>query len=139
MPLRLHTDEYDTGRVLPARFTYRRMDPYAIEVVFRPHSPRAKSWVFARDLLLDGLHRSTGEGDVIVWPRPGPSSSNCSTFIRLKTPQGTALLSASQTDLESYLEQTQQAVPSGAEHQHMSDALNNLERELAALTSGAVG
>jgi hypothetical protein len=138
LPLRIHTDEHDTGRVLPARFIYRTMDPYAIEVVFGPHRRGARSWVFARDLLLEGLHRSTGEGNVIVWPRTGPTSSSSSTFIRLKSPQGTALLSASQADLENYLEQTQQAVPSGAELQHMSDALNNLERELAALTSGTV-
>jgi len=135
MPLRLHTDEYDPGRLLPARFTYRTLDPYAIEIAFRPQSPDAKRWVFARDLLLNGLDRSTGEGNVIVRPRPGPTPDSRDTFIHLKSPQGTALLSAPRTDLESYLKQTQQAVPSGAEHQHVSDTLDNLERELAALTS----
>lgn len=36
MPLCLHADEHDPGRPLPARFTYRALAPYAIEVVFRP-------------------------------------------------------------------------------------------------------
>lgn len=139
MPLRLHADEHDPGRLLPARFTYRTLDPYAVEIVFRPQSPDAKRWVFARDLLLDGLNRSAGEGNVIVQPRPGLSADGRGTFIHLKSPQGTALLSAPQAELENYLEKTQQAVPSGAEHQHMSDTLDNLERELDALASGAIG
>ncbi|MEU6486858.1 SsgA family sporulation/cell division regulator [Streptomyces sp. NPDC046887] len=138
MFLRLHTDEDDPGRPLTARFTYRTMDPYAVEIVFHPRSPDAKRWVFARELLLTGLDRSAGDGNVTVRPRPSPGSGG-GTFIQLRSAQGTALLSAPRTDLEEYLERTQRTVPRGRETEHRSETLENLERELASLAPGAVG
>lgn len=127
-----HADEAQRGIPVPARFTYRARDPFAVTAVFYPQEPEETVWTFARDLLSTGMHGSAGEGDVIVWSRRPPLTDTAGpqTFIRLRSPEGTALLSLTTTHLADYLEQTQQLVPSGSEHHYLSSAINDFEREL---------
>src|SRR4029078_13035736 len=48
--------------------TYDNRDPYAVQASFRTGQGTAVDWVFARDLLADGLMASSGTGDVRVQP-----------------------------------------------------------------------
>ena len=50
--------------------TYDSRDPYAVQASFRTGQGTAVDWVFARDLLADGLMASSGTGDVRVQPMP---------------------------------------------------------------------
>ncbi len=58
--------------VVPVKvdLTYNSRDPYAVQASFRTGNGTAVDWVFARDLLHDGLIASAGTGDVRVQPMP---------------------------------------------------------------------
>ncbi|MEU7584403.1 SsgA family sporulation/cell division regulator [Streptomyces sp. NPDC041068] len=133
LPMAWHADETRPGSSpVPATFTYRSNDPFAITAVFYPQEPEETVWTFARDLLAEGIHHSTGEGDVIVWSSRSPTTHTTErhTFIRLRSPEGTALLSLKTSHLAAYLEQTQRLVPSGTEHQHLRSTISDFEEEL---------
>ena len=53
---------------VPAGLRYDTADPYAVHATFHTGAEETVEWVFARDLLAEGLHRPTGTGDVRVWP-----------------------------------------------------------------------
>ncbi|WP_157874528.1 SsgA family sporulation/cell division regulator [Streptomyces sp. AcH 505] len=141
MRMRVHRSETDLGHAVAARFTYRPYDPYAIEAVFHPGDPSEKVWHFARDLLVDGLEGSAGEGDVMVWHdrRPSCETRESSIFIRLVSDEGTALLSAPRAHLQEYVVVTLRAVATGTEHEFLDGELNDLDGELVQLTCGGLG
>ena len=104
--------------VVPVKveLTYNSRDPYAVQASFRTGHGTAVDWVFARDLLAEGLHRPTGTGDVRVWP--SRSHGQGVVCIALSSPEGEALLEAPARALESFLKRTDAAVPPGTEHRH---------------------
>ncbi|GAA3362487.1 hypothetical protein GCM10017744_053400 [Streptomyces antimycoticus] len=53
---------------IPVELSYDSSDPYAVEITFHLPGDAPVSWAFARELLLDGLSRPTGEGDVRIAP-----------------------------------------------------------------------
>src|SRR5688500_5703820 len=56
-----------TPAPVAAELHYEPEDPYAVAVLF--HTGQGKvEWIFARDLLADGLLTSSGEGDILVRP-----------------------------------------------------------------------
>ncbi|MER5600592.1 SsgA family sporulation/cell division regulator [Streptomyces sp. NPDC002265] len=116
----------DTSLPMTAELRYDSADPYAVRATFHPGPEEAVEWVFARGLLAEGLHRPTGIGDVRVWP--ARSSDRGTVSIVLSTPEGEALLEAPVRALESFLNQTNAAVPPGTEHQHF-----DLDAELARI------
>ena len=95
---------------------YDTRDPYAVVAAFRTGKAGWVEWVFARDLLAEGLHRPTGTGDVRVWP--SRSHGQGVVCIALSSPEGEALLEAPARALESFLKRTDAAVPPGTEHRH---------------------
>ncbi|MFI0777315.1 SsgA family sporulation/cell division regulator [Streptomyces sp. NPDC021212] len=131
----VHQEEGDQGEELPVGLTYRVADPYAVEAAFRPDGPgEPVVWTFARDLLIEGLNHSAGEGDVIVWSSAGRIwDIGHRTFIRLSSPEGTALLSVSRSQLKDYLDQTRCLCATGTEPLHLRGTLDALENELGEL------
>jgi hypothetical protein len=115
------------------RFIYRTSDPYAVEARFRAEESDETVWTFARELLRDGLERSAGQGDVSLWPDTAASGEK-RLFIRLTSPEGTALLSAADIDVRLFVEATGTLVEYGAEHTHLAPALNALETAIGELT-----
>src|ERR1700761_4379792 len=57
---------------LVASLHYSGNDPYAIRMAFYVGSEDPVEWIFARDLLADGLMTPEGDGDVQIWPS-GPA------------------------------------------------------------------
>src|SRR3954451_21839765 len=59
---------------VPALLSYEAADPFAVRITFGDtgSGPAAAgdgvTWLMGRDLLLVGLDRPAGEGDVRVWP-----------------------------------------------------------------------
>ena len=51
---------------VPAGLRYDTADPYAVHATFHTGAEETVEWVFARDLLAEGLHRPTGTGDVFL-------------------------------------------------------------------------
>ena len=96
----------------------------SVSLVRHTGAEETVEWVFARDLLAEGLHRPTGTGDVRVWP--SRSHGQGVVCIALSSPEGEALLEAPARALESFLKRTDAAVPPGTEHRHF-----DLDQELS--------
>ena len=67
--------------------TYDSRDPFAVQASFRTGQGTAVDWVFARDLLADGLMASSGTGDVRVQPtadRPHPRRARAELAVRAR-------------------------------------------------------
>ena len=74
-------------------------------------------WVFARDLIAQGLESPAGEGDVGVWP--SRSQGEPVVCLALSSPNGQALLECPRADIAGFLEQTLGTVPAGDESLHL--------------------
>ncbi|GLX53441.1 sporulation protein SsgA [Streptomyces hygroscopicus subsp. hygroscopicus] len=111
---------------VPARLAYRSDDPYAVHIVFHINSEFPVHWTFARDLLVEGVFRPCGHGDVRVWPTKTDGRSV--VLMALSSPDGDALLEAPTPQVSAWLERTLRAVPPGTEGGQLGidDALDQL-------------
>ncbi|MDT7549188.1 MAG: hypothetical protein QOE84_1582 [Actinomycetota bacterium] len=118
------------GPSLPviAALRYETADPWAVRVAFQTggEGDGIVEWMFARQLLTDGVAKTVGEGDVRVWP----SVIGREHFVNLAmaSPSGSALFEIDRDSLVEFLQQTYLAVPTGAE-----DAVIDIDAELAIL------
>jgi hypothetical protein len=103
----------ERGIPVPARLAYHTDDPYAVHITFHIDSGRPVHWTFARDLLVEGVFRPSGHGDVRVWPSKAEGRSV--VLIALSSPDGDALLEAPTPQVSAWLERTLRAVPPGTE------------------------
>jgi hypothetical protein len=101
--------------VVPVKvdLTYSSRDPYAVQASFRTGNGTAVDWVFARDLLHDGLIASAGTGDVRVQPMPGDASR---VQLELSSPSGHAVFTTCAQTLGDFLHRTFEAVPPDTEY-----------------------
>ncbi|MER8028545.1 SsgA family sporulation/cell division regulator [Streptomyces bauhiniae] len=111
---------------VPARLAYRSDDPYAVHITFHINSDFPVHWTFARELLVEGVFRPCGHGDVRVWPTKVNGRSV--VLMALSSPDGDALLEAPTPQVSAWLERTLRAVPPGAEAAQLGidDALDQL-------------
>ncbi|MGW7528541.1 SsgA family sporulation/cell division regulator [Streptomyces sp. NPDC054783] len=116
----------ERGIPVPARLSYRSDDPYAVHIAFHINSDRPVNWTFARDLLVEGVFRPCGQGDVQVWPSKVAGRSV--VLMALSSPDGDALLEAPVPQVSAWLERTLRAVPPGGEGGQLGidDALDQL-------------
>ncbi|MEU8466993.1 SsgA family sporulation/cell division regulator [Streptomyces sp. NPDC029006] len=98
---------------VPARLDYRSDDPYAVHVTFHIDSEEPVSWTFARELLVEGVFRPCGDGDVRVWP--ARADGHRVVLLALSSPDGDALLRAPVAQVSAWLERTLRVVPPGTE------------------------
>ncbi|MFE6283164.1 SsgA family sporulation/cell division regulator [Streptomyces sp. NPDC057877] len=98
---------------VPARLGYRTDDPYAVHITFHVNSACPVHWTFARDLLVEGVFRACGSGDVRVWPTK--SEGRGVVLMALSSPDGDALLEAPTAQVSAWLERTLRVVPPGTE------------------------
>ncbi|MCS0600035.1 SsgA family sporulation/cell division regulator [Streptomyces sp. LP11] len=102
---------------LPAEFRYTMADPYAVRLSLGTPLAPPVEWAFARSLLADGLRRTSGTGDVVVFPRsPGRPDAVRILLIR---PKGTAALDVATASVTTLLELADALVPPGTEHDHI--------------------
>ncbi|CAL9427384.1 SsgA family sporulation/cell division regulator [Streptomyces sp. enrichment culture] len=113
---------------VPARLTYRTSDPYAVHIVFHIGSENPVYWTFARELLVEGVFRPCGYGDVRIWPSKADGRSV--VLMALSSPDGDALLEAPSSQVSAWLERTLRVVVPGTEAQ-----LLGIDDGLAALLS----
>lgn len=119
----------DRGLLVPAILHYDAAEPYAVTATFRTADGDI-TWLFARDLLADGLEHLAGDGDVAVWPAHTQGVDRVS--IALTSPDGQALLEADRPALLGFLHATYQVVPSGQESEHL-----DVDAAIAALLADA--
>jgi hypothetical protein len=107
------------GPSLPvlANLRYETADPWAVRVAFQTggEGDGIVEWMFARQLLTDGVAKTVGEGDIRVWP----SVIGREHFVNLAmaSPSGSALFEIDRDALVEFLQQTYLAVPRGAEEE----------------------
>ncbi|MET9439840.1 SsgA family sporulation/cell division regulator [Streptomyces sp. NPDC006610] len=102
---------------VPARLGYRVDDPYAVHITFHINSEYPVHWTFARDLLVEGVFRPCGYGDVRVWP--SKSDGRSVVLMALSSPEGEALLEAPSAQVSAWLERTLRVVPPGTEGEQL--------------------
>lgn len=105
-----------------AELSFHSSDPFAIRVVFSVAGTPAVEWVFARELLIDGVSAPAGTGDVQVFP------GHDGIVIELNSPSGRARLHADAGVLSRFAQDTLKAVPLGAESKYF-----DLDQEIALL------
>ena len=103
-------------------------DPWAVRVAFQTggEGDGIVEWMFARQLLTDGVAQATGEGDVRVWP--SLHGTERVVNLAMASPSGSALFEIDRDGLVEFLQQTYLAVPTG----HEGDSVD-FDAELAAL------
>lgn len=102
---------------VPARLVYRTDDPYAVHITFHIGSDHPVHWTFARELLVEGVFRPCGHGDVRVWPTT--LDGQAVVLMALSSPDGDALLEVPAAQVSAWLERTLRVVPPGSEAQQL--------------------
>jgi hypothetical protein len=113
---------------MPCTLSYTIEDPFAVSATFRS-TEGSVTWVFARELLLDGLTAPVGEGDIRVYPLHAPTRSL--VRLELSSPSGRAVMEAPMLQVERFLADTLQLLPRGFEWQYL-----NFDSALAELLKG---
>ncbi|HEX4702606.1 MAG TPA: SsgA family sporulation/cell division regulator [Pseudonocardiaceae bacterium] len=121
----LHTS--DTRVPVTTRWTYRADEPYALTIAFATERGRWVEWIFARDLLIAGMHEHAGEGDL----RIEPNVDDDTLLLHIHSPSGSATIELDRADTQDFLDHTLDVVPAGAESTHF-----DIDRLLADLTAG---
>lgn len=110
---------------LVASLFYSGEDPYAIRIAFHVGLDEPVEWIFARDLLAEGIQERTGQGDVQVWPStatPDPAGEETGQPVlnlELSSPFGQAHFEAPVKDISDFLRRTYRIVESGQEGEHV--------------------
>jgi hypothetical protein len=105
-------------------------DPWAVRVAFQTggEGDGIVEWMFARQLLTDGVAKACGEGDVRVWP--ALHGADRVVNLAMASPSGSALFEIDRDALVEFLQQTYLAVPTGHEGESV-----DFDSELALLLS----
>lgn len=111
LSLRMVVDSERTVEV-PCALEYCIEEPYAIRATFRTGLADIE-WMFARDLMLEGLQRPSGEGDIVIWPEN--QGEVPLILIALSSPSGQAVLECDRPHIELFMRRTFDIVPIGHE------------------------
>ncbi|GGX65407.1 SsgA family sporulation/cell division regulator [Streptomyces minutiscleroticus] len=103
---------------VPARLGYYTDDPYAVHVTFHVGTDHPVDWTFSRELLVEGVFRPCGHGDVRVWPTKVAGRSV--VLMALSSPDGDALLEVPAAQISGWLERTLRVVPPGTESERLA-------------------
>jgi hypothetical protein len=116
----------DARVFVPTRLYYKNTDPYAVHCSFDVTSDEVVPWMFARELLDQGLTAPTGAGDVKITPF-GPHQ-NRHLSIELETSEGYARFEVPAASIKAWLAKTFEVVPAGRESESVDidSALNEL-------------
>ncbi|MFF3502109.1 SsgA family sporulation/cell division regulator [Streptomyces sp. NPDC003247] len=118
---------------IPVELGYATCDPYAVRLTFHLPGDAPVTWAFGRELLIDGVGRPCGEGDVRVSPVDPDSLSEI--LIRLQVGGDQAIFRSSTAPLVAFLDRTDKLVPLGQEgaladfDAHLDEALDRILAE----------
>ncbi len=117
----------DNGGALPMPCTmsYSVTDPFAVSATFRS-AEGSVTWVFSRDLLIDGLRGAAGHGDIRVATHHRTARSL--VVLELSSPSGRAEMEAPFEQVQAFVSETVDLLPPGFEWQYL-----NFDSGLAAL------
>ena len=115
-----HTEQliarYSGTTPVLSRWSYRSSEPFTITAAFQTSESRWVEWVFARDLLVEGLIAPSGLGDVLL--RPDGFGGIESLVLEISSPEGHAMLELELAAVDRFLARTMAMVPLGEESEH---------------------
>ena len=107
---------------LVASLYYRGSDPYAIRIAFHVGADEPVEWIFARELLADGMMTPVGDGDVQIWPSAPAADPDGEIRgpltvlnVKLSSPFGEAHFEAPAEAIIKFLDRTYSIVRMGQE------------------------
>ncbi|MFC8722955.1 SsgA family sporulation/cell division regulator [Kitasatospora sp. NPDC057198] len=100
-----------------ARLRYRADEPYTVHLDSHVDLPDPVTWALSRDVLLAGLTRPAGLGDMSVTPGEGPDHGH--VLLSLHGEETSALLRLPAPALRDFLRRTECVVPVGCERDHV--------------------
>ena len=118
---------------IPVELRYEACDPYAVRLTFHLPGDAPVTWAFGRELLVDGVGRPCGEGDVRVSPAEPDSLGEVLILLQVGCDQ--ALFRSSTAPLIAFLDRTDKLVPLGQEGSladfdaHLDEALDRILAE----------
>ncbi|GHE42096.1 SsgA family sporulation/cell division regulator [Streptomyces longispororuber] len=118
---------------IPVELRYETCDPYAVRLTFHLPGDTPVTWAFGRELLVDGVGRACGDGDVHIAPADPDALDEA--FIRLQVGADQALFRAGIPPLLAFLDRTDKLVPLGQERAladfdaHLDEALDRILAE----------
>ncbi|MFJ2262249.1 SsgA family sporulation/cell division regulator [Streptomyces sp. NPDC087844] len=118
---------------IPVELRYETCDPYAVRLTFHLPGDAPVTWAFGRELLIDGVGRPCGDGDVHI--TPSDSESFGDVLIRLQVGVDQALFRCGTAPLLAFLDRTDRLVPLGQERSlagfdtHLDEALDRILAE----------
>lgn len=132
MEVALHYTEVEVEETwgvwyLPLVLKFYSADPLAVSMVFKPVDSEEVLWQVSREMLYESLEGPVGAGGVMMWPQ---DSSMTRIAISLESEGHRISMSVHASELETFLEQSEQLVASGDEGDTVSAAI---ERFLADL------
>jgi hypothetical protein len=96
---------------------FESTDPYAVVMTVRLPGRETIPWIFARELLDDGLSRASGAGDVTV--EPCPHAPSLLLHVTLRDDVSEAVLEMRMAPVFEFLLSTHERVPPGREGQFL--------------------
>ncbi|WP_028804063.1 SsgA family sporulation/cell division regulator [Streptomyces sp. 142MFCol3.1] len=118
---------------IPVELRYETCDPYAVRLTFHLPGDAPVTWAFGRELLIDGVGRPCGDGDVRIAPADPESLGE--VLIRLQVGCDHALFRSGAAPLVAFLDRTDKLVPLGQERAqagfdtHLDEALDRILAE----------
>jgi hypothetical protein len=118
---------------IPVELRYETSDPYAVRLTFHLPGDAPVTWAFGRELLIDGVGRPCGVGDVHI--SPAGSEGFGDVLIRLQVGVDQALFRCGAVPLVAFLDRTDKLVPLGQERSladfdtHLDEALDRILAE----------
>jgi len=118
---------------IPVELRYGICDPYAVRLTFHLPGDTPVTWAFGRELLIDGVGRPCGDGDVHIAPADTEGSGD--VLIRLQVGADQALFRCGTAPLLAFLDRTDRMVPLGQERSladfdtHLDEALDRILAE----------
>ncbi|MEV5978829.1 SsgA family sporulation/cell division regulator [Streptomyces sp. NPDC052114] len=118
---------------IPVELRYEINDPYAVRLTFHLPGDAPVSWTFGRELLIDGVSRPCGDGDVRIEPTDPDLLDEA--LIRLQVGGDQALFRVGIPPLLAFLDRTDKVVPFGQERAladfdtHLDEALDRILAE----------
>ncbi|MGW3493304.1 SsgA family sporulation/cell division regulator [Streptomyces sp. NPDC001020] len=98
---------------IPVGLRYETCDPYAVRLTFHLPGDAPVTWAFGRELLVDGVGRPCGDGDVHI--QPAEQDTFGDVLIRLQVGADQALFRSGAVPLVAFLDRTDKLVPLGQE------------------------
>ncbi|MEV0317524.1 SsgA family sporulation/cell division regulator [Streptomyces sp. NPDC050658] len=118
---------------IPVELRYETADPYAVRLTFHLPGDAPVTWAFGRELLIDGVGRACGDGDVHIAPTDPDLLDE--VLIRLQVGGDQALFRVGVPPLLAFLDRTDKLVPLGQERAladfetHLDEALDRILAE----------